>query len=477
MADTPLNPFAGPSWADDQPGEGFLQEDDHPYGRQQRTPGPMVIYEAESVAQGRCRRRAEKQMSALKEMADTLDAGVPALELVHPMQIQTALRTLQRTMKSAQGHFERASAALLADQAFELRNSSIETWETFLEEVDNYETLAEASLRRIDDLKQQVRADKRARDEAARRESTAPSLETELRLPKHELPKFAGTCVDWPVFWNQFKIAIDDRPLPEIHKFVYLKSCLTGEALDLVKALLIVDTSYYTALTLLRHRYEDSRVLLRDHLDALLNVQPAHANNHSSLRRVVSVFQDRFTGLENAGVSTGYVFLTHLLTRKLDPETRRAWELAQASNAKWDEFVKSQRGRTDSPSCGGDGDCAKPNRNPVWDTEFRDLLAFLFERLQVVERTTGRDAPRKAGPATVSAPAQAPSSQNKSAPRPTRQDAGVVNKHPSAPSGGRWALQARVEVEPSPNPRSRTRARSASSGTTPISPSALSLAR
>ena len=123
-----------------------------------------------------------------------------------------------------------------------------------------------------------------------RRESATPSLETELRLPKHELPKFAGTCMDWPVFWNQFKIAINCRPLPEIHKFVYLKSCLTGEALELVKALLIVDTSYYTALTLLRHRYEDSRVLLRDHLDALLNVQPAHANNHSSLCRVVSVF-------------------------------------------------------------------------------------------------------------------------------------------------------------------------------------------
>ena len=60
----------------------------------------MVIYEAESVAQGRCRRRAEKQMSALKEMADSLDAGVSALEVVHPIQVQTALRTLQRTMKS-----------------------------------------------------------------------------------------------------------------------------------------------------------------------------------------------------------------------------------------------------------------------------------------------------------------------------------------------------------------------------------------
>ena len=99
--DTPLNPFAGPSWADDQPGEGFLQENDPPYGRPQRRPDPIVIYEAESVAQERCRRRAERQLSAVEEMADSLDAGVSALDVVHPAQIQTAFRTLQRTVKAA----------------------------------------------------------------------------------------------------------------------------------------------------------------------------------------------------------------------------------------------------------------------------------------------------------------------------------------------------------------------------------------
>ena len=214
----------------------------------------------------------------------------PPLDVVHPTQIQTALRALQRAMMVAQGHFDRASAALLEAQAFELRTSSTDSWESFLEEVDMHESLAEASLQRIDDLKQQVHADKRARDEAVSSRIGDPVPRDRASPAETRAAQVRGHLHGLACILEQFKIAINCRPLPEIHKFVYLKSCLTGEALELVKALLIVDTSYYTALTLLRHRYEDSRVLLRDHLDALLNVQPAHANNHSSLCRVVSVF-------------------------------------------------------------------------------------------------------------------------------------------------------------------------------------------
>ena len=74
---------------------------------------------------------------------------------------------------------------------------------------------------------------------------------------------------------------------------MYLKQCLSGEALDLIRSLLIAEASYGTALTLLRQRFQDTRLILRDYIDALINVPPAQANNPASLRRLISVFQDK----------------------------------------------------------------------------------------------------------------------------------------------------------------------------------------
>ena len=48
-----------------------------------------------------------------------------------------------------------------------------------------------------------------------------------VKLPKLEIPKFAGDCTNYTSFWNNFKCAIhENNDLLKIENFNYLKSCL-----------------------------------------------------------------------------------------------------------------------------------------------------------------------------------------------------------------------------------------------------------
>ena len=131
-------------------------------------------------------------------------------------------------------------------------------------------------------------------------------LET-IKLPLHELPKFNGHYADWPAFWDQFRNTVHERRIGDTTKLSYLKNCLTGEAYDLVKELRLVDGSYEIALQLLRQRFEDPKMILRELLDGLFAVSQAHPNNYASLRRVVSTFQEKITGLREIGYDAGFV--------------------------------------------------------------------------------------------------------------------------------------------------------------------------
>ena len=255
----------------------------------------------------------------LKSIAGEVDSSVTAyhsgdLEASHENRILIVsyIKSIRRVSAELKTQHERVLQVVTDPAHASLVNTHCSNVESTFDEGDHAEAAAEELL---GCLNTQISASG-AGDSAV----SGNNPELSVRLPAHDLPKFSGNCVDWPVFWNQFRIAVHDRSaLPAIHKFVYLKQCLSGEALDLIKSLLIAESSYGTALTLLRQRFEDTRLILRDYIDALINVPPAQANNPASLRRLVSVLQDKYTGLLNAGVKTGYLFLTHMLNRKAGP--------------------------------------------------------------------------------------------------------------------------------------------------------------
>lgn len=109
-----------------------------------------------------------------------------------------------------------------------------------------------------------------------------------IRLPKFDLPTFEGNYESWLGFHDVFKSVIHDRTdLPEIQKLHYLRSCLKGEAATVIKSLDTSSDSYAEAWTLLNERYNNKRVIIFNHLRALLKFPPIAKESAQALRQLL----------------------------------------------------------------------------------------------------------------------------------------------------------------------------------------------
>ena len=77
-----------------------------------------------------------------------------------------------------------------------------------------------------------------------------------MKLPRTDLRKFSGDVLDWPEFWDIFRVAMHDKiDIPPVQKFVYVKSLLTGEAARYVANFKIEEANYELAVERLQSRY------------------------------------------------------------------------------------------------------------------------------------------------------------------------------------------------------------------------------
>ena len=74
-----------------------------------------------------------------------------------------------------------------------------------------------------------------------------------MKLPKTDLRKFSGEVLDWPEFWDIFRVSIHDNPeIPTVQKFEYLKSLLTDEAAGYVANIKTEAPNYEVAVARLK---------------------------------------------------------------------------------------------------------------------------------------------------------------------------------------------------------------------------------
>ena len=206
-------------------------------------------------------------------------------------------------------------------------------------------------------------------------------LSSVIKLPPQELPQFTGIYSDWPSFWDRYEPTVHTRTgLTDVIKFTYLRQSLSGEPLDLIKMLPVTDINYATAIGILQKRYSDQGMIVRELLEAIFCVPDIPSDNVFALRRFVTTFSEKVQGLKNQGVSKGWFFLSHLVFRKLDQETRRAYDLYQAEKKRWATLSSA------SASSGSGSSSASGSTD--WDKEYDDLMNFLQERVQIWERSS-----------------------------------------------------------------------------------------
>lgn len=124
-----------------------------------------------------------------------------------------------------------------------------------------------------------------------------------IRLPKIEVPTFAGDLRDWNDFQNLFKNLVHENPnLSNVQKLYYLKNAIKGTASDLIRDYFITDANYIEAWNTLTTRYDNKRATIKVHLRDLFNLQKI--KNEKEIRKLLDNSAKSVRSLKALGENT-----------------------------------------------------------------------------------------------------------------------------------------------------------------------------
>ena len=236
------------------------------------------------------------------------------------------LRTIERQLEK---RFEDAGA--LNSAALERTTDTDSDLEKEIEDAEDFENKIGTQLERISSFLDQFEVSDSAVAAAINASPTSSSSTTgNLKMPNFDLPKFKGHYKDWTPFYEQFMASVDSSTtIADIQKFNFLKAALSGEALQLVSHLPLSNSNYKIALKSLMDRYDNERLTVNSHLDAILQLQPLSGESASQLRQLLVSFEENLMAIEALKVNTknsDFIWV-RILSEKLDQESRRQWEL------------------------------------------------------------------------------------------------------------------------------------------------------
>lgn len=172
-----------------------------------------------------------------------------------------------------------------------------------------------------------------------------------VHLPRIDVPKFFGDYTKWENFRDMFESLVTSRvDLSNVQKLHYLKATLTDDASCVLSNVLVTEANYEAAWELLRKRFDNTRVIVNVHLQALVNIPCVTSQSVPELRTLRDKTQEAYTALLNLKhpVKQWEDLLVFLTVSKLDKTIRRDWEISLGDGteiptyAELDKFVSSR---------------------------------------------------------------------------------------------------------------------------------------
>ncbi|XP_062541895.1 uncharacterized protein LOC134209889 [Armigeres subalbatus] len=150
-----------------------------------------------------------------------------------------------------------------------------------------------------------------------------------VKLPEIKLPSFSGKIHDWVPYRDSFRSLIHDNPLlSDVDRFTYLRSSLVGDAFQEVSSIELSAANYEVAWKSLESRYENKKLIVKAHLDALFAVESLKKESHGGLNQLIGDFEKNLQMLEKIGEkpSDWSTILAYMVCTRLDLATLRQWE-------------------------------------------------------------------------------------------------------------------------------------------------------
>lgn len=162
-----------------------------------------------------------------------------------------------------------------------------------------------------------------------------------VKLPKINIPNFSGKYTEWITFRDLFTSMIhSNESLDNVQKLQYLKGYLSGEAEQLIRYIPVTDCNYMQCWRQLEERYNNKKYLSHSILKRLLSQRNATIESATFLKDLIDTSSDCLNALSNLGVDVRSwdIIVIHLLSLKLDTESRKQWELNVTANVKSDDL-------------------------------------------------------------------------------------------------------------------------------------------
>ncbi|XP_050058669.1 uncharacterized protein LOC126553154 [Aphis gossypii] len=155
------------------------------------------------------------------------------------------------------------------------------------------------------------------------------------RLAPLALPTFDGNIQEWESYFDCFKAMVhNEDAYPPAQKFSYLRSSLSGAALDVIKAIPMTEGNYSVAIKRLQQRYENRSMVIQSHIRAILDFPQVDSAIANELQALHSNVVSHVAALEALGqpVDMWDAWLVTVLLRKVDHATCHEWQLRRTNN-------------------------------------------------------------------------------------------------------------------------------------------------
>lgn len=220
-----------------------------------------------------------------------------------------------------------------AEDALMEESYRIEVEELYFDMIARCETLVEKSkvLNEInvdeDELNQ--RSSHQSTNISCKSGSGTSNQASIVKLAALSVPEYSGDYKEWATFHDMFVALIhSNEAITDVQRFFYLKAALTGEAAKMIKSFETSAKNYTTAWECLKERYNNKRILVKNHTKAIFDLKRIDQESSAKLRYFIDSLQGHRKALEALGYETKNwgPLLVHVLLTKLDTATLREWE-------------------------------------------------------------------------------------------------------------------------------------------------------
>lgn len=150
-----------------------------------------------------------------------------------------------------------------------------------------------------------------------------------VKLPTISMPTFDGSYEHWLEFRDTFvSLVHNSKQISSIQKFHYLKSSLKGSAMLVLESLEFSSDNYSVAWELLLNRYNNSRLLVHNHVKALFTINALPKESPACIRKLIDTILKNLRALKILGEPTDNwdTLINYIIVSKLDKTTEREWE-------------------------------------------------------------------------------------------------------------------------------------------------------